>query len=543
MYMVPQSDSQKVIPLPNSRVKLITGAEILANVIRPTLGPLGRTVLIESPNNVPLEALDDGGTIARRIYRIEDRNENMGAMLLREALRHQYDQVGDGTATAAVIFQGLLRAIRTLLGAGVNPMDLREPIVAAADQAVALLRDQAKPLQGQEMITRCALAICHDDDMSSLLGEVFYMTGGDGYVRAREWNRRHLDREYFEGCYWTGSWVSPHMITDPTKQEVRLENASVFVTDLHIKEADEILPVMEAALSTGRENLFLVVGEIGGQALSVLLSNLQKGTLKSLAVTSDAPYSEAWYLYEDLGYLTGAHPFLKAAGDLPHRVTTKDLGFARQVWATQTYFGVIAGGGDPRALRKHALSLRRRLKAETDREQINLLRKRVGKLLGGVATLFVGAATETEKKARYELAKRTIAALQQAAESGVLPGGGSSLVHCAKFLRESAHEEGGELGKRVMAQALEEPLRAIASNAGYNPSWVVTRVQELEPGTGFDVLSGEMVDMWEKGITDPVKIIESALQTAARTATLLMTTDVLVHSRTARMYERKGVKW
>jgi chaperonin GroEL len=541
--MVKKVAVRSVIPVPDSHEKLFAGAEALANAIRPTLGPLGRNVLVETPDEDLLEALDDGGIIARRIYRIEDRNENMGAMLLREALRQQYEAVGDGTATTAAIFQGMLRTLRILQSSGINIMELRRPIIDATDQVVAFLHDQVKSLQGQDMITRCAMAVCHDEEMARLLGELFYMTGGNGYVRAKEWNRRSLNREYFEGCYWTGSWASPYMINDPARQEVRLENAAIFVTDLDIKEADEIIPVMEAALSTGRKNLFLVVGGMSGEALTVVLSNLQKGVLKSLVVSSDALYSEAGYLYEDLGYLTGAHPFLKAAGDLPQRVRAKDLGFARQAWATKTHFGIVAGGGDPRTLRRHARSLRKRLKKETDKEQRGLLRKRVGKLLGGVATLFVGATTETEKKARYELAKRTITAVQQAVESGVLPGGGSSLAHCANLLRDSTARNGDEFGKLVVCKGLEEPLRGIASNAGHDPSWAVTRVQEAGFGYGFDVLRGEVVDMWEKGITDPLRIIESAVQTAARTAVLLATTDILVHSRTARMYKYKGVKW
>ncbi len=524
------SRTQRIVRLPASRQKLFAGADGLADCIRPTLGPNARTVVVEAVRDLsPVEILDDGGTIARRIVSLGDRDENVGAMLLRESLWQMHETVGDGAATAAVIFQAIVRASRRLLAAGIPAAHLRPQLERAARTAATALRAQARPLNGQEEIRRCALAICHDEEMADLLGEILYITGGEGYVNVLESRRRSLEREYFDGSYWTGTWISASMITDNAKQEAVHDDPAIFVSDLDLKQADEILPLMEAALAAGRKSLFMLVEQVSGAALAALLTNHRSEVLSCLAVSAGAIYSELPYLHEDLAHLTGARPFLKATGASPNAVTAADLGHARRAWATRSDFGVVAGSGDPHALRQHIRTLRKRLRAAETEESANLLRKRLAKLLGGAATLHVGAATDVEKESRLGMAKRTVRALHAAMRDGVAPGGGSGLARCALRLRGAGQRADETLGAAVMADALEEPLRVIAANVGLEPAPVLGQVQTAPEGSGFDARAAAIVDMRQAGIVDPVAVLEAAIMTAAHAAALLLTTEVLVH--------------
>ena len=524
------SDNRRIVFLPDSHHKLFAGADKLADGIRPTLGPNARTVIIEAvPGLSPLEILDDGGTIARRIVSLGDQDENMGAMLLRESLWRMHESVGDGAATTAVIFQAILRSSRRLLAAGVNATHLRLQIERAAETSCAALRAQAQPLSGQEAITRCALTICHDEEMANLLGEIFTITGGDGYVSVLESQRRSLEREYFDGSYWTGSWISAYMISDKAKGEAILDDPAIFVSDLSLHQVEDVVPLMEAALAAGRKSLFMLVEQLSGPALATLLANHQSGVLQCLAVTGGAIYSELPNLHEDLGHLTGARPLLKIVGDNPRAVTAAALGHARRAWATRSDFGVVAGSGDPHVLRQHTRMLRKRLRAAPTPESANLLGKRLAKLLGGVATLHVGAATDAEKANRLGMARRTVRALQAAMRDGVVAGGGSGLAACARSLRRACRRPQKTLGAAVLADALEEPLRVIAANAGHEPAPILNQVQSAAAGSGFDARASAIVDMRQAGIIDPVAVLEAAIRTAAHSAALLLTTEVLVH--------------
>jgi chaperonin GroEL len=526
--------NSRVVFVPASQEKLFAGVDKLANLIRPTLGPLPRTVVNEAPlrTSVP-EILDDGGTIARRVIQIGDPDENIGAMFLRNILRQLHETVGDGAATTAVLFQAILHTTRRLVGAGINPMDLRQQIEWATDRACEALHSQVQPLRGQDAIARCALVICHDAEMATLLGEIFYITDGDGYVRVLEWERRALDREYVEGSFWTGSWISPYMITNTKRQEAIMVDPAIFVSDLSLVTPEDVVPVMQAALSAGKDSLFMLVEDMSGPALSLLLANHQAGVLKALVVKCSA-FDEKVDAVEDLGYLTGARPLRKAAGDAIRRVSATDLGTACRAWATVSDFGVAGGGGDPRALRRHIAVLRERLNTATSREEADSLRKRVGRLLGGVATLYVGGATEVEIKSRAAMARQTVTALHFAITNGVVPGGGSGLVRCAEVLRRTAGRPEMARGTEVLARALEEPLRVIATNAGYESSPVIEAVRAAPAYWGFDAGVGAVVDLQQAGILDPVTVLEAAIQTAGRSAALLLTTDVLVHPKRTR---------
>jgi chaperonin GroEL len=530
------SSARRVIFAPDSHERVFAGVDKLVSAIRPTLGPLGGTVLIESALRwTAPEVLDDGGTIAQRITPIKHPAENMGAMLLRSMLHELHETVGDGAATAAVLFQAALRTSRRLIAAGVNAMELRQQIEQAADRTCEALCSQVEPLNTREAIERCALAICHDVEMAALLGEIFDITGGDGYVRVFEWERCGLDREYVEGSLWTGTWASPYMITDMANQEAILADPAVFVSDLRLTTPDDVRPAMQAALSAGRGSLLVLAEEVSGQALNTLLVNHQAGALKILAIKSTS-YFEKANLLEDLALLTGARPLREATGDSSRRVTANDLGTAQRAWATTTDFGVSGGGGDPYALRQHISALRQRLLAATTRGEVDPLRKRLGKLLGGVVRLRVGGTTEPETKERVGTARRTVSALHLAMDAGVVPGGGSGLLRCADALRETAGDQ-LSLGSQVLARALEEPLRVIAANAGHEPSPVVEQVRAAPPGWGFDAVAGAVVDLRQVGIMDPAPVLEAAVQTAARSAALLLTTDVLVYP--AKTWRRK----
>lgn len=508
---------------------------MLVAAIRPTLGPLPRTVVLPRATVGPPEILDNGAVIARRILQLPDRDADAGAMFLRQLLWQQYERAGDGTATAAVLFQAVFHRGLAYLAAGGNPMRLRRGLELAGQIVADALARQAMPLAGRAMIKRVALAVCGEEALADRLGEIFDIIGEYGQLELRTERGRDLEREYIEGAYWGGGVLSWLMVDDQPKARVELENPAIFNSDLSFEEPEQLAFVLRAAAEAGHRALAIVANHISDRAMGLLLANNRAGAMRILAVKRPGgTLAEGSAAQEDLACLTGARVFpAQADGELA-RLTADDFGRARIAWATRDYFGIVGGRGDPHALRRQIANLRAAYARTSDPAERKGLRERIGKLMGGSAILWLAAATESEANFRKELAERTAEAIRGALMEGVVAGGGTALLACRKPLADALAAEADpdlRAALHIVADALVEPLRALVRNAGYEPAEVLARLAEAGAGCGFDVLSGRPVDMVEAGVLDSVAVQRAAAWRAITGAGLALTTDVLVHHR------------
>ena len=524
---------------PQAHAALRQGIDRLANVLRPTLGPVPRCVAVanSSPNQPP-EILDDGATILRRVVQLPDPYINMGAMLLRHTLWRVHKEVGDGTATTAVLMQSMTSQAARYIAAGGDPMGVRRGLERGLAAVLPVLQSLARPLDGTGAIACLTEAVCHDPEMATVLGEIFDTVGPDGYVRVEDGHKRGLERKYVEGVHWNEGFFSPYFATDSRKQEARLDDPALLISDLPFTTAEQLVPLLEQAARANQRNLMLIAHEISGSALGLLVTNHRAGTLRVLGVRAPSAAfgrHQTGFL-QDLAILTGGRFVTHAAGERAQDVSLADLGHARLGWATAIASGLLGGQGDPIKLRQRIAQLRGELKASTDSDDRARLRERLGKLMGGVAILQVGAATQTEQAARRAKAERAVTTVGRAMARGVVPGGGSAYLICQRALCDlSASSPDEEAGLKILRRALEEPLRVIAANAGHDPARVVSQVKSGHAGWGFDARSGQSVEMWPAGILDPVQVLQVALEAAVSGAVMALTTDVLVHHREPKM--------
>jgi chaperonin GroEL len=540
MAIAAKRQTQRVVFQPAAYRGIQRGINRIANAIRPTLGPLPRTVAIERlPRDKTPELLDDGGIIARRIIELPNGDEDVGAMFIRHVLWHLYEKVGDGTATAAVLFQSVYNQGVHYIVAGGNAMALRHYLEKGMRVVLDELTGMAVHLEGKEKLAWIAETICHDPLLAQMLGEIFDIIGEYGQLEIRSGRSRELEREYVEGMYWKGGVLSRQMITDHTSLRAEMENAAILISDLEIEDPRQLIPVIEAARQAEIRSLLIIVGKLSDSAISLLLAaSRDPAKFKAIAVKSPGlTAGDRAASLEDLAVLTGGHLLARAAGYTLSGVKIQDLGRARRVWADRTHFGIIGGKGNPRALRKHIVSLRAAFRQADDPDVRRKLRERIGKLMGGSATLRVGGATELEINARKELAQRTSDALRGAITDGVVPGGGVSLLACRPALQEMldrSTDPDERAAYRILIRALEEPIRTILTNAGYDASEVMAEVKRADAGYGFDVRSGQIVDMAKAGIFDAASVQKAAVHSAVASAALALTIDVLIHRKTPK---------
>jgi chaperonin GroEL len=507
----------------------------LVDALRPTLGPGARFVAIGSPvsaRHAP-ELLDDGGAIARYINQLPNPSEDMGAMLTRDLLWRLQQQVGDGTVTAAVIFAKVYNEGVRYLAAGGSPMRLKSSLEDGARTILDELTTMTQEVEGEPALAKLAQSLCRDTELAQYMGEVFDIIGQWGRLEIRKGRSRHIEREYVEGMYWDRGLLSREMYASQSNPRVELDHAAILITDLEIDEPDQLYPVLEMAIREKIPALLIVAQKLSPRVIQFLVANKDKERFQAIAVqTPGSSNEEQAGALQDLAILTGGRPFAGAAGDTLGSVSPQDLGRARRVWADYQHFGIVAGRGDPRALRRHIGELRRaygHIERVRDRET---LQQRIGKLMGGTAVLWVGAATEMDMKARVEVAKRTATAMRVALRGGVLPGGGVALMACRPALQRRLAECTGpdeRAAYRILFQAMEEPFRTIASNAGYDASDVMAEVRLAGPGYGMDATCGKIVDIAGAGIYDITVVQKAAVHGALTTAALALTVDVLVH--------------
>ena len=531
---MPNSRTSGVVFQPAAYQGMQRGINQLIEAIRPTLGPRPRIVAIDRivDQKMP-ELLDNGGIIARRIIQLADRDEDVGAMFIREALWRLHEQVGDGTATAAVLFGSVYNQSIRYLASGGNATGMQHHLEKGMQLILNELSRMTVHLQGKERLAQVAESICYDPPLAHMLGEIFDIIGQYGRLEIRAGRGRELEREYVEGMYWERGLVSREMITDHQQVQTKFEEAAILISDLEIEEPQQLFPVLELALKTNIHALLIVAGKLSDTAIGFLLTNKKPDKFQAVAVKTPGygAQEQAWAL-EDLAILTGGRPFLKAAGDTFSRIQQEDFGHARRVWADHHNFGVIGGKGNPRELRQRIAGLRAAHEETEDAVLHDNLLKRIGKLLGGSATLWVGGATELEIEARQEVAKRTAAALRGAIREGVVPGGGVALLACQPALEcqlEQSQEPDAQAAYRILIKALEAPLRTIVNNAGNDASEVMAHVKLARAGHGFDVTTGQVTDMAEAGIYDATSVQKAAAYVAIASAGLALTVDVLVH--------------
>jgi chaperonin GroEL len=414
-------------------------------------------------------------------------------------------------------------------------MLLRHHLEQAADLILGQLNDMTVQIRGKEKLSRLAETICYEPALARMLGEIFDIIGPDGTLDIRSGRSRDLEREYVEGMYWNGAIFSRAMITDIALGRVQLEDVSILISDLEAQEPKDLIPLLESAVQAGIKALFLVLGTISDRALALLLAKPNREKIQVVAVHAPTSHADArLQALEDLAVLTGGRAYFTAAGDILHSVKVENLGRARRAWASLENFGIVAGRGDPRKLRQHFAQLRAAFKNIKAVDEHKRLQERIGKLMGGSATLWIGASTVIEVERRKEIAVRTAGAMRGALREGVLPGGGAALIACRSLLERKLHQAQDpdeQAAYRILLHACEAPLRTLLLNAGHDPNEVVASVYQAGAGHGFDVLGGKVVDMSQAGIFDAASVVKAAVFSAVHGAALALTVDVLVHRK------------
>ena len=523
----------------------------MVEAIRPTLGPIPRMVAAsQALDGKPPELLDKGGLVARRISELPDRDADMGAMLLRQTLWQLYEDCGDGTATAALIFQSITNDGLKYIAGGGNAMRLREQLMQGLALALDALDAMSKPISGREQLARLAECVCHDRELAEHLGEIFDFIGEHGQLDARRGHTRSIEHEYMKGMYWKRGAVSRTMLGGGKEADrIVMKAPAILLSDLAIDEPQDLLPVIAMLMRAGAKSLLLVGERFSESVINFILANKKPEQFRIVAVkTPGATDDERRAHLRDMAVITGAIPLFKAAGDTlstpltpppaPPRSIKEGgnpsrksyFGQAKQVWVERTMFGLVAEGGDQEALTEHLADLLEQVEYAQDKEAEAFLRERIGKILGGVAILRIGDAIPSRMDSRIALAKETAKSLRRAIRDGILPGGGVALLACRDVLAEGrpAADSDARAANRMLQRAFEAPIRAICQNAGFD-SAKVAELERAPAGHGIDVRSGAIVDVKEEGIIDVASVVQAAVRGAVSSAALALTIDVLLH--------------
>ncbi|MBO8142272.1 MAG: chaperonin GroEL [Firmicutes bacterium] len=509
----------------DARKALERGINTLAQAVRVTLGPKGRNVVLEKKWGSPT-ITNDGVTIAREIE-LEDPFENMGAQLLKEVATKTNDVAGDGTTTATVLGQSIIREGLKNVAAGANPQLLKKGIDRAVAAVVEEIRRISKPVETSEAVAQVASISAADPEIGRLIAEAMDKVGKDGVISVEEAKTIGTTLEVVEGMQFDRGYLSPYMVTDTERMEAVLENPYLLFTDRKISAVADIVPVLERIIQTGRP-LVIVAEDVEGEALATLVVNKIRGVLQVAAVKAPGFGDRRKAMLGDMAVLTGGRVISEDLGIKLENVTLDMLGQAGKVHITKDDTTIVEGKGDKAAIEARVAQIRREIEetdSDYDREK---LQERLAKLAGGVAVIRVGAATETELKERKHRIEDALSATRAAVEEGIVPGGGTVFIAAQKKLDELDSDGDERTGIGIVRRALEEPLRQIASNAGLEGAVIVERVRELPEGQGYDALNGQFVDMIKAGIIDPAKVARSALENAASIAGMVLTTEALI---------------
>ncbi|MCY8535631.1 chaperonin GroEL [Bacillus vallismortis] len=508
-----------------ARRAMLRGVDALADAVKVTLGPKGRNVVLEKKFGSPL-ITNDGVTIAKEIE-LEDAFENMGAKLVAEVASKTNDVAGDGTTTATVLAQAMIREGLKNVTAGANPVGVRKGMEQAVNVAIDNLKEISKPIEGKESIAQVAAISAADEEVGSLIAEAMERVGNDGVITIEESKGFTTELEVVEGMQFDRGYASPYMVTDSDKMEAVLENPYILITDKKITNIQEILPVLEQVVQQGKP-LLLIAEDVEGEALATLVVNKLRGTFNAVAVKAPGFGDRRKAMLEDIAVLTGGEVITEDLGlDLKSTEITQ-LGRASKVVVTKENTTIVEGSGESDKISARVTQIRAQVEETTSEFDREKLQERLAKLAGGVAVIKVGAATETELKERKLRIEDALNSTRAAVEEGIVSGGGTALVNVYNKVAAVEAEGDAQTGINIVLRALEEPIRQIAHNAGLEGSVIVERLKNEEIGVGFNAATGEWVNMIEKGIVDPTKVTRSALQNAASVAAMLLTTEAVV---------------
>jgi chaperonin GroEL len=509
-----------------ARRGLEAGVNKLANAVRVTIGPKGRNVVLDKKWGAPT-ITNDGVTIAKEIE-LEDPFENMGAQLVKEVASKTNDVAGDGTTTATVLAQAMIKAGLQHVAAGANPMALKRGIEKAVDAAVDSIKAQARDIEGRQQIAYvAAISANNDTEIGELVAEAMDKVGKDGVITVEESNTFGMELELVEGMQFDKGYISPYFVTDQDRMEAVLEDAYILIAQQKISSVRDLLPVLEKVMQSGKP-LVIIAEDVEGEALATLVVNKIRGTFTSVAVKAPGFGDRRKAMLQDIAILTGGQVISEEIGLKLESVALDMLGTARKVVVTKDNTTIVEGAGKPADIKGRIDQIRaeiERTDSDWDREK---LQERLAKLSGGVAVLKVGAATEVELKEKKHRIEDSVSATRAAVEEGIVPGGGVTLVRSREAV-EAIDLEGDELaGAKSVIDALDAPLRWIAQNAGYEGGVVVDKVRNEKPGHGLNAATGEYVDLLSEGIIDPARVTRAALENAASIAALFLTTEVAI---------------
>lgn len=519
--------SKEILYGGEARSKMEAGINKLANTVKVTLGPKGRNVVLERSYGAPL-ITNDGVTIAREIE-LEDKAENMGAQLLKEVATKTNDVAGDGTTTATLLAQAIVKEGLKNLAAGSNPMILQKGIKKAVEKTVESLKSQAVKIESKDKIANVASVSAGDEEIGKLISEAMEKVGNDGVITVEESKSMGTTLEVVEGMQFDRGYVSSYMVTDTEKMIAELENPYILITDKKITNIQDILPVLEKIVQSGRA-LLIIAEDIEGEAMATLVVNKLRGTFNCVAVKAPGFGDRRKEMLQDIAILTGGQVISSDLGFELKDATIEMLGTAQKVKVEKENTVIVKGAGDEAKIADRVKQLKAQYEAsdsDFDREK---LQERLAKLSGGVAVVQVGAATETELKEKKLRIEDALAATRAAVEEGIVAGGGVALIDAIENVKPLLDETEGDekTGVNIIIRALEEPLRQIAENAGKEGSVIVSEVKHRAKGEGYDALHDEYVDMVKAGIVDPTKVTRSALQNAASVAAMVLTTEATV---------------
>ena len=508
----------------DARKKLMDGVDQLANTVKITLGPKGRNVLLEKKFGSPL-ITNDGVTIAREIE-LEDAVENMGAQLVKEVATKTNDVAGDGTTTATLLAQIIIKEGFKNVAAGANPMILKRGIQSAVDVAVETIKKNSKSVRTKESIAQIASVSAADEEIGGLIAEAMEKVGKDGVITVEESKSMGTTLDVVEGMQFDRGYLSPYMATDMEKMEASLENPYVLLTDKKISNIQDILPLLEQVVKTGRK-LLIVADDIEGEALATLVVNKLRGTFDCVAVKAPGFGDRRKAMMEDLAILTNGTVISEELGYVLSEATVDMLGTASSIKVDKDNTVIVGGAGTKKDIDARVKQIRAQIEETTSEFDKEKMQERLAKLTGGVAVIKVGAATETELKERKLRIEDALNATKAGVAEGIVPGGGVALANAipavAKFVKTLSGDE--KTGATIIQRALEEPVRQIAENAGFEGSVVVAKVIGSKAGTGFNASTEQYVDMIKEGIVDPAMVTRSALQNAASASAMLLTTE------------------
>ena len=512
-----------------ARESMLRGVNILADAVKVTLGPKGRNVILDKSFGSPT-VTKDGVTVAKEIE-LEDKFENMGAQMVREVASKTSDVAGDGTTTATVLAQAIYREGSKLVAAGHNPMELKRGIEKGVETVIEELKKLSKPTKEQKEISQVGkISANNDETIGNIIAEAMAKVGKEGVITVEEAKSMETTLDIVEGMQFDRGYISPYFVTNPDKMQAILEDALILINEKKISNMKDLLPILEQIAKMGKP-LLIIAEEIEGEALATLVVNKLRGTLKCAAVKAPGFGDRRKAMLEDIATLTGGQMISEEMGVKLESITLKDLGKAKRITIDKDNTTIVEGAGESKAIEGRVKQIRAQIEETTSDYDREKLQERLAKLVGGVAVINVGAATESEMKEKKARVEDALNATRAAVEEGIVPGGGVAYLRSLPALEKLKLPEEQQIGVKILRKALEEPIRWIAQNAGFDGSIVIEKVKNEKGNYGFDAQNEEYTDMVKAGIIDPTKVVRTALQNASSVASLLLTTEAMVAER------------